>query len=250
MANESSSMPPVGSFLPNSDKYRSQQTTLAVRDNTKQEVAARIKKKEPLEKVGTSTAVVKEKTFGEKMVDAFIAEDTKTVGDYLVKEKIVPEVKEFALDLLFDGLSMLLGTKRRSSSGANRTDYSTISTSGSSYRYASSSNYYASRKPSVSSDPYYKATSEDPCEIIFKIGPDETPNDAKNTAKEVLSNLRDAAEEYGTASVADLYELSGISPKSFTDNSYGWNLELLSYGVIKRVREGYSLELPKPIPID
>ena len=251
MGNDKSSVLPVGSLTPNSNKYWEQQqkNEVALRDNSKQELATAKLKKGPLEKVGTSEAVIKEKTFGEKFTEAFIAEDGKSVGNYLLKEKIVPEFKEFVVDLLFDGLSMLLGTRRRSGGSNGRTDYTAYSSSGSSYKYASSSNYYSNRTPQVN-DSGGRASSEDPCEVIFKIGPDETPNDAKNTAKEVLSNLRDAAEEYTNASVADLYELSGVTPKSFTDNNYGWNLELLQYAVIRRVREGYVLELPHPIPIN
>lgn len=245
MANNT---PPVGSLLPNSNKYKEQQTALAVKSNSKQElVTAKIRKK-PLEKVGTSEAVIKEKTISEKLADAFIAEKPKAVKDYLIEEKIVPELKEFFLDLLFDGLSMLVGTKRRGGSG-DRTDYSTISTSRSSYRYAPSSNYYTDRRPAVS-DSGPRSTSEDPCEVIFKINPYDKPNEAKDTAKQVLSDLRDAALEYNTASVADLYDLAGVSPKSFTDNDYGWTPDLLQYAIIKRVREGYALELPHPIPID
>ena len=247
-------LPPVGSLGPNSMKYKEQQTSLALRDEGGAPSLATAKlKKGPLEKVGTSEAVVKEKTTGEKIKDAFIAESAENVKRYLIEEKIVPELKEFVLDLLFDGLSMLLGTKRRSGGYGKSNDYWAASNGGGSYyKYASTSNYYSNsyRKPQTSEPVRGKNESEDPCEVLFKIGPDETPNDAKNTAKEVLSNLRDAAMEYDHASVADLYELSGISPKSFTDNNYGWNPEMLQYAVIKRVREGYSLELPHPIPID
>lgn len=249
MPNEENITLPVGQLKPNSNKYkeqlRDQQVNYHIRESKPEDVKVKIKKG-PLEKVGTSEAVLKEKTFMEKLTDAFIAEKPEAVKKYLIEERIVPEIKDFLLEILFDGLSMLVGTKRKSSS---KPDYSAISTSGSRYKYASSSNYYANHKP-VPNDPGPKNTSEDPCEIIFKIGPDESYNDAKNTAKEVLSNLRDAAIEYDHASVADLYELSGITPKSFTDNNYGWTPALLQYATIKRVREGYALELPKPIPID
>lgn len=248
MANEN---PPVGSLMPNSNKYKATQAALSVRES--QPPAAPIAtmkiKKGPLEKVGVSEAVVKEKTFSEKLQDAFIAESVDNVKEYLVEEKIIPELKEFFLDMLFDGLSMLLGTKRRSTN-YNRTDYSTMySGGGTRYHYASSSNYYK-RQPAPSDPVKSRSESDDPCEVIFKIGPGESPSDAKSTAIEVLANLRDAAEEYDHASVADLYELSGISPKSFTDNNYGWGPEHLAQAVIKRVREGYALELPHPMPID
>ena len=240
---------PVGNLLPNSNKYKEQQTALALKESTAPIATAKIKKG-PLEKVGSSEAVLKEKTISEKLKDAFIADSVENVRDYLVDEKIVPELKEFMLELLFDGLSMLLGTKRRVRSDG-KPDYSTISTGGSSYKYASSSNYYKRQPPVDQTRKNSTGNQEDdPCEILYKIGPDQTPKDAKATAEEVLSNLRDAAIEYDHASVADLYELSGISPKSFTDNDYGWTPELLRYAKLSRVREGYLLELPHPCAID
>ena len=52
---------------------------------------------------------------------------------------------------------------------------------------------------------------------------------------------------YGTVSVADLYDLVGISG-NYTDNKYGWtnirNAEPI------RVRDGYMLKLPKALPLN
>ena len=66
--------------------------------------------------------------------------------------------------------------------------------------------------------------------------------------EEVLGNLQDiVASEFEQATVADLYELAGIT-SSFTDNKWGW-MDLRGANV-KRVREGYQLNLPKPILLD
>jgi len=63
----------------------------------------------------------------------------------------------------------------------------------------------------------------------------------------VIASLSDLIEDYGVASVADLYDLVGITG-SFTDNKYGWtNLRTAS---VTRVRDGFLLNLPRPTPID
>ena len=66
-------------------------------------------------------------------------------------------------------------------------------------------------------------------------------------AEEVLSHMIDLIENYGVASVADLYELVGITG-SFTDNKYGWTN--LSSATVSRVRDGYLINLPNAQPID
>ncbi len=50
-------------------------------------------------------------------------------------------------------------------------------------------------------------------------------------------------EKYETVSVADLYELLGVEA-SYTDEKWGW-VDLRDAG-IRRVRDGYLLDLPKP----
>ena len=52
---------------------------------------------------------------------------------------------------------------------------------------------------------------------------------------------------YGLVSVADLYELVGITG-SYTDNKYGW-YDIRSASVV-RVRDGYLLKFPKAIPLN
>ena len=54
-------------------------------------------------------------------------------------------------------------------------------------------------------------------------------------------------ETYGSATVADLYDLVGITC-NYTDNKYGWT-NLRNAEPI-RVRDGYMLKMPKALPID
>lgn len=55
-------------------------------------------------------------------------------------------------------------------------------------------------------------------------------------------------EEYDVASVADLYDLVGISRK-FTDQRYGW--DNLSDARVERLRDGgYILRMPRAKAID
>ena len=66
-------------------------------------------------------------------------------------------------------------------------------------------------------------------------------------ADEVIDRLFDLVSKYETATVADLYDLVGISG-NYTDDKWGW-FDLRGAGV-HRVRNGYLLDLPKPEPLD
>lgn len=55
--------------------------------------------------------------------------------------------------------------------------------------------------------------------------------------------MDDLMRKYETVSVADLYELLGLD-FNYTDEKWGW-VNLDDAG-IRRVRNGYLLDLPKP----
>ena len=71
--------------------------------------------------------------------------------------------------------------------------------------------------------------------------------DTRKEAEEVLDRMDDLIDTYGVVSVADLYDLVGISG-NYTDNKYGWTN--LRNADVQRVRDGYLLKLPKALPFD
>lgn len=62
-------------------------------------------------------------------------------------------------------------------------------------------------------------------------------------AETLLANMHDLLNQYRVVTVADLYELAGITTQP-SDNAYGWTS--LEGARIAIVREGYRLELPRP----
>lgn len=71
---------------------------------------------------------------------------------------------------------------------------------------------------------------------------------SRTDAEEVLDRLFDILSRFDEASVADLYELTGIE-SSHTDHKWGWTS--LKGAHVARVRNGgYLLELPDPEPLD
>ena len=64
----------------------------------------------------------------------------------------------------------------------------------------------------------------------------------------VLDQLEAAINQYQIVSVADLYDLAGITCRSYTANKYGWT-DLQSAKVV-RTRDGYILQLPRTVQIN
>ena len=71
--------------------------------------------------------------------------------------------------------------------------------------------------------------------------------DNRGEAEEVLSRMDELIDTYGLVSVADFYDLVGVTG-NYTDNKYGWT-DIRSASVI-HVRDGYRIKLPKALPIN
>jgi len=65
-------------------------------------------------------------------------------------------------------------------------------------------------------------------------------------AELLLASIMDIHNRYRIVTVADLYEAANMSPQP-SDGSYGWTS--LEGARITKVREGFKLELPRPILI-
>lgn len=77
---------------------------------------------------------------------------------------------------------------------------------------------------------------------------DEILLDSRVEGDEVIATLIERIEQYGAATVRDLYDALGEDSK-WTEEKYGWTD--LSYARVHRARGGgYLLDLPKPEPLE
>ena len=76
---------------------------------------------------------------------------------------------------------------------------------------------------------------------------DEIVIPSRQEAEEVLDRMYDLLSRYGSVSVADLYEMTGIQ-STHTDIKWGW--EALTGSRVSRLRAGgYLIDLPEPQPL-
>lgn len=189
-----------------------------------------------VEKVVQSEVVRRKKPLGKRMADTFIGGDAKSVWAFVAVDVLVPAAKDMLADAVSQGIERMI------------------------YGEAQSTSRRTGRKPNepyinysrFSKSPSRRGTGDRPRnEMSHRARAshnfDEIILATRVEADEVLDRLYDLISKYETATVADLYDLVGISG-SYTDDKWGW-FDLRGGGVT-RVRNGYLLDLPKPEPLD
>lgn len=65
--------------------------------------------------------------------------------------------------------------------------------------------------------------------------------------EDVLNGMKEIIEQYGFATIADFYDLCGICKVAYKSSKYGW-IKIDECEPV-RVRDGYKIDLPKPMRI-
>lgn len=182
--------------------------------------------KEETEVKAVAKAVLKKKSFGEKMKEVFIGEDIQNVGDYILKEVVVPTIKNTIVDIIQNGISLLIFGE--SSSKNRRRDGQYVS-------YGSySSNSSRDRRRDDRRDSYSSKG-----DIIFN---------SRSDAEAVLTRMLDIVDTYGACTVGNFYELADV-PSNYQDRKWGWTD--LRYTDVRMARGGgYYIDLPDAKYID
>ncbi len=186
--------------------------------------------RERLGKAISSEATLRKKTGVRKFTDAFISEDASSVKSYIFSDVLIPAAKKLVSDIVRDGIEMLL----YGSTG---------------YRGDRSRDYRGDyvQYDKVSSRRRDDRRYEEDRRVRTKYRYDDITLRTKGDAEAVLDRLDEMIHRYGHATILDLYDAVGITG-DHTDDNYGW-IDLRSADSV-RVRDGYLLRLPKPLPID
>ena len=188
---------------------------------------SRERKREPVtekkvEKIISGSAKSKKKSGLQKITNVFVPEDVDDVKSYIFEDIVVPAVK----DIILDAVRAFLGgngNSRGKSSSASKISYR---------------KYYDDRERRDRESSNRTRTGYEYDDIIL---------DNRGEAEDVLSRMDELIDTYGVVSVADFYDLVGITG-NYTDNKYGWS-DIRNASVV-RVREGYMIKLPKALPLN
>jgi hypothetical protein len=183
-----------------------------------------------VERVTSGEVRRRRQPLGKQFRSVFFNGDARMAAEYMVENTVIPALKEMMLEAVNAGVERLIyGENRHRRGPVGPLGYVA-------YNRMSQRGPEPPRTPQMVSRPGRMRHSFD--EII--IG-------TRQEAEEVLDRMYDLISRYDEASVADLYELTGIE-SSHVDKKWGWdNLRGSSVG---RVRGGgYLLELPEPVAL-
>lgn len=199
---------------------------------------AAAKGEKKVEKVVTGNVIRRKKPLGKRFVETFAGGDTTSVRQYILMEVIVPNVRDLIHDVGMSYLDRILypdsrAPVRRSRLGSNGSSVGKFN-----YGAASTSIRKDPREEQRRSLSYSARSNHSFEEIILE---------SRAEAEDTLTRMFDQLRDYGTVTVADLYDMAGITT-DFTDHKWGWD-DLRGSRVRHVPRYGYLLDLPKPIAI-
>ena len=157
-----------------------------------------------------------------KFRDVFISEDINNVKSYVLMDVLVPAIKNAIVDIVTDGVNMIFGTgsSRKKTTGSNYV----------SYRDCSRGSSRESGRGSSSRFDYD--------DIIFE---------SRGEADAVLDQMDALIERFGYVTVSDMYDMADMTAP-YTANKYGWTS--VRKAEIVRVRDGYTIKLPRAMLLD
>lgn len=184
-----------------------------------------VAKPEPVEEKSeqkvVAKATLKKKSFGEKAKEIFIGEDIQNVGEYIFKEVVVPTIKNTIVDVIQNGVSLLIFGESSNKNQRRNGQYV-------SYGSYSSNSSSRDRRRDDRRDSYSNKG-----DLIF---------DSRSDAQAVLDRMLDIVDTYGACSVGNFYELADV-PSNYQDRKWGWTD--LRYADVRTARGGgYYIDLP------
>lgn len=189
-----------------------------------------------VQKIISGEAVRRKKSTGARFKEMFFGDDTKSVLEYVFSDVLIPAARDMIVDAFTQGLERKIFGEVRSSN--RRTGHRPTTGGYTSYnRYASNQTSVTNRSDEPRNMSRRARGSHDFDEIILK---------TRSEAEGVIDRMYELLEKHTTVSVSDLYELVGIEG-SYVDEKWGWTD--LRGADVRRVSDGYLLNLPKTVVI-
>ena len=205
------------------------------REETPPEVVKKV------EQVTEGTVIRRKPSLFKRTTSLFIAGDSSTVVDHIVRQVLLPGAKDLVADLFTEYFERMLYGEKRSS---NRRSGSVLRSNGSSTPGYVSYNRFA---------PTAKATEPSRASTVAKMRSSTDLDDiilaTRIEAENVIDGLFDQIQKYHQATVADLYDLIGVDDnRNFMNNKWGW--KDIRGADFQHLRSGgYLLRLPQPIDL-
>lgn len=194
--------------------------------------------------VGKAPKKVQRSLFSRLISGVAGPEGVSGIGGYVAEEIVKPAIKNILFDTLTSSVSMFLFGERGMANrhrgynnyNAPRNDYTRSYNSQPPAR-PSNDRYYNNQPPR---DDRNNAAPRN----VSRYGVDDYTIDSHHDASHVLVALTEYAEKYGSASIADYYDLIRV-PTQYTDNNHGWRHDAISAArIVPDRRGGFIIKFP------
>ena len=168
--------------------------------------------KRKAEKVVSGKVTAKPKGEFAKFVETFFVEDIRKVKDYLVKDVVIPTIKDTIWTVIARGSERMLYGE-------------------------------AGHAPKNSKLPYVNYNG-----LFKQYSVDNIILEDRGDAERVLETMKAYIADYGAVSISELYEFIGEPIGDFATTRWGWR-SLNTAGIMRTSNGGYKLDLPRAVSL-
>lgn len=191
------------------------------------ECTAKVEKK-TVEKVTTGAVKIKKQSEFKKIATSMISEEVRSIKDHTIYQIIIPTIVDTISQIVKDSIDLTFHGEVRGSSKSSRANGGSRNASRVSYNSITDERRDDRHRPAS-----FERYSYD--DISFETRAD---------AEKVLECLDDMVEQYGMVTVADLFEMSGVTGNGYTDRNYGWS-SLRSATIGRVSADEWTIKMPR-----
>lgn len=188
-----------------------------------------------IQKVVSAEVIQRKRPLGKRFLDSIVGGDANTAKQYVLHDVVIPAIRDMVADSISQGVERMIFGEVKSTSRRGRSGKSGSGPYINYSRLSSNKRDPSSREPELSRR---ARASHDFGEIVLT---------ERAEATEVIDRLFDLVSKYEAATVSDLYDLVGVTG-TYMDDKWGWTD--LRGANVRRVRDGYLLELPRTEPLN
>ena len=194
--------------------------------------------KQPRKQIAQVAGKKKRKLMERLVIGMFGERGERGIGNYISQEIVLPAIKDIVVSSITSGVNMAVYGEERPSGapykGVNTVNHRTTTPS--------------RTQPRTNYGGYYQG-SQPTSRVTTGVGRQQQVEEyilgSRQEAEGVLNEMWVVVNSYGSASIADYYEMIGI-PTAYTHNSYGWDAGDMAHAQLRKVSGGYIISFPRP----
>lgn len=219
-------------------KYNEVEQKPVVEEVVEVEVEAKEEVKQPRPQIAKVTGKKKRGLMERLVIGMFGERGERGIGNYISQEIVVPAIKDIVVSSITSGVNMAVYGEERPSGapykGVNTVNHRTTTPS--------------RTQPRTNYGGYYQG-SQPTSRVTTGVGRQQQVEEyilgSRQEAEGVLNEMWVVVNSYGSASIADYYEMIGV-PTAYTHNSYGWDAGDMAHTQLRKVSGGYIISFPRP----